>query len=237
LCRRKQVRLTRNVHLREMKLTLRVLRKRRSLALKAVIGVQQLSEEERMRNRFRQWRTSPLALLPILPTLLLRAAPIVAVVPATSCYTRTGTTSDFCYTFRVVHETCRVGRAVNWGCQDNREYRWTTGCVGWFEAYHAGPIGRCFKERLKDEGACSETKSLPPPGERPHARLINATRGELVSAIPLSAYGSHLDPAMDPTVVANLVERRHSAYIDEQFPLPGKTDRMKALTAVVSSTR
>ena len=75
--------------------------------------------------------------------------------------------SGHCYTFRVVHENCKVGQAVNWGCAGGREYTWKARCLGWIDAYHSGPITKCFRDPLEDKGSCSETKSLPPGGRIP----------------------------------------------------------------------
>jgi hypothetical protein len=152
-------------------------------------------------------RTSPLGLVAVVGTLLLRAAPIAIVGPTAAChYTQSGATSDHCYTFRVVHESCSGVRAVNWGCDGDREYQWTAKCVGWFDAYHAGPIGRCFKDRLKDEGSCSERKSLPPAGQNPTAALSRNSPRRIVSAIPQSAFPrGETNPPVDRMLVASIL--------------------------------
>ena len=75
--------------------------------------------------------------------------------------------TNHCYEFSVIHENCSVAQAVNWGCENGREYRWTASCVGWFDVYHPGPIQKCFDKPLEDKGSCSETRSLPPGGGIP----------------------------------------------------------------------
>lgn len=77
----------------------------------------------------------------------------------------------YCYTFSVVHESCTVFGAKNIACEagTNREYAWSAGCLGYFDAYHGGPIEKCFGESLESKGPCSEgvTGSLPPGGQVP----------------------------------------------------------------------
>lgn len=78
-----------------------------------------------------------------------------------------GSGSTSCYNFSVVHESCSLVQAINWGCDGGREYQWTDRCLGWFDIYHPGPIQKCFNQPLEDQGACTETKSLPPGGKIP----------------------------------------------------------------------
>jgi hypothetical protein len=121
----------------------------------------------------------------VITAFVFSGSPAALAALSSACsYPRGSSSSDFCYTFRVIHETCHVGRATNWGCQQGREYKWTAGCVGWFDVYHPGPKTKCFKSRLTDAGACSETKSLPPGGQIP---ALNLQEWRLSVAGPLAA--------------------------------------------------
>src|SRR5258705_785025 len=86
---------------------------------------------------------------------------ISSLLASTAC---TKSQAGYCYTFEVVHEACSVAKAVNWGCEAGREYRWTAYCAGWFDVYHPRPGQQCFNEPLQDLGSCSVNKSLPPGG-------------------------------------------------------------------------
>lgn len=80
---------------------------------------------------------------------------------------KTRTVTKVCYTFSVVHTKCYGVYEVLWGCENGREYRWTGGCFGYFDAYLPGPITRCFDSYLTDKGSCSEGNSIPPGGQIP----------------------------------------------------------------------
>lgn len=72
-----------------------------------------------------------------------------------------------CYEFQLVHESCYGVVAKNWGCRGKREYTWKAGCLGYIpDAYFANKL-MCFEEVLKDEGVCTEGRSLPPGGKIP----------------------------------------------------------------------
>ena len=68
---------------------------------------------------------------------------------------KTRTVTKFCCEFQIVHERCFIFRAVIWGCCDGKEYRWTRGCFGWFNAFHPGPITVCFNALPDDRGPCT----------------------------------------------------------------------------------
>jgi hypothetical protein len=148
-----------------------------------------------MRIAFKKPKPFAVALSAMLTAAVL-AVPLVAVGALSSgcSHPGRGSGSDYCYDFSVVHETCRVGQATNWGCQNGREYKWTAGCLGWFEAYHSGRR-LCFKSRLTDAGACSEGNSLPRGGQVPtpleeSVSLLRAPASPLTQAVHLRSVTS-----------------------------------------------
>lgn len=87
------------------------------------------------------------------------------------------TKTEWCYDFGVVHESCKVFIAKNYGCENGREYSWTSTCLGWFDVYHPGPITKCFDEPLEDLGTCRELYSIPPGGDLPTGRIPSDSVG------------------------------------------------------------
>jgi len=79
---------------------------------------------------------------------------------------KTRTVTKWCYDFSVVHETCRVFSATLYGCERGREYKWTSGCFGWFDAYYTNKH-LCFSKPLDDTGSCQEGYSIPRGGTIP----------------------------------------------------------------------
>lgn len=72
-----------------------------------------------------------------------------------------------CYEFRTVGESCYGVVATLWGCQDHSEYKWKSKCLGYIpDAYYENKR-YCFEDALKNEGACTEGRSLPKGGSIP----------------------------------------------------------------------
>ena len=99
--------------------------------------------------------------------------------------------TKWCYNFSVVHENCYAFFAVLYGCEGGREYKWYSGCFGWFDAYYTNKR-LCFSDRLEDRGPCGEGESIPPGGTIPvgasstsHAMTAAGTGVTLVAAATL----------------------------------------------------
>lgn len=83
---------------------------------------------------------------------------------------KTRQATKYCYEFSVVHENCKVVYSRLWGCCDEREYRWTRACFGWFDVYFTDKH-LCFSKPLEALGTCTEGGSIPPGGEIPGGPL------------------------------------------------------------------
>jgi hypothetical protein len=79
----------------------------------------------------------------------------------------------WCYHFSSVGDHCKVFFETHYGCESGREYEWSDGCLGWFDAYRSS-VYKCFEEPLDDLGFCREGYSTPVGGQWPPS--YNPTR-------------------------------------------------------------
>lgn len=76
------------------------------------------------------------------------------------------TVTKYCFDFAVVHENCKVFVSKFYGCCEGREYEWSGGCLGWFDAYYTQKR-ICLDTPPKEIGPCTAGNSIPPSGQIP----------------------------------------------------------------------